>query len=101
MRRLVRRRQIVQDTKNLPRNFQPTIEARKKYPWKDWQNGGWWLAKSGEDFEVTALKFIQGLHIRAYRTGMFVQAFRWPDQDFVQFRFYTGTRVLRNARFPD
>jgi len=63
----------------------PIRHPKAKYPWHEWTNGSWWLARSGEDFTCHYDAFRSALYVRARRMGLKVVT--RSMEDGIVFRF--------------
>lgn len=73
-------------------------QRNTRYPWADWCNGAWWQINRGTDYTVETITMLRYLHVRGWRKGLRVNAYRMPTGDAIRFCFYIGTPRYLNLR---
>lgn len=88
----------------LNRELSPTVRSRRAgghpgiYPWDEWTNGGVWLLKRGEDFDVKASGFRAQLNQQASKRGMKVST--RVRGEAIEFQFYQPSSGVMPPQLP-
>jgi hypothetical protein len=78
-----------------PSSFKPRRGPKNKYPWDEWQDGEWHIARYSHEFGCEPHSFTSQLHLRARRAGGHVETTTVGGT--VTFKFHLPAETQKEA----